>query len=171
MHLQRHEGGGWVSLSANKAEAGEMITELIGLNRAQFTQVMLLPQGQFAKFLQAADDERRVLLSRLFGTQLYDAITAELDRRRAAAIRQAARPRKPSHRGCRPPPRLRALDAPGRAARSWLCPAPVRHPARQVAADLALEAAGDRGAGDRRRRRSRRARDACERARRGPAGG
>jgi len=42
---------------ANKAEAGEMITELIGLNRAQFTQVMLLPQGQFAKFLQAADDE------------------------------------------------------------------------------------------------------------------
>jgi len=29
-----------------------------------------------------------VLLSKLFGTQLYDAITAELDRRRAAAIRQ-----------------------------------------------------------------------------------
>jgi exonuclease SbcC len=90
VHLQRQEAGSWVSLSANKAEAGELITELIGLNRAQFTQVMLLPQGQFAKFLQAADDDRRVLLSKLFGTQLYDRITAELDRRRAAAAEVAA---------------------------------------------------------------------------------
>src|ERR1035438_8336660 len=88
VHLQRQEDGGWVSLSANKAEAGARITELIGLNRAQFTQVMLLPQGQFAKFLQAADDDRRILLSKLFGTQLYDRITAELDRRRAAGVRQ-----------------------------------------------------------------------------------
>ena len=87
VHLQRREGASWVSLTANKAEAGEHITELIGLNRAQFTQVMLLPQGEFAKFLRAADDDRRVLLSKLFGTGLYDRITAVLDQRRAAAVR------------------------------------------------------------------------------------
>ncbi|MFI5068457.1 MAG: AAA family ATPase, partial [Streptosporangiales bacterium] len=90
VHLQRREGAGWASLTANKAEAGELITELIGLNRAQFSQVMLLPQGEFAQFLQAADDERRVLLSRLFGTGLYDRITAWLDQRRAAALRDRA---------------------------------------------------------------------------------
>ena len=141
VHLQRHEGGGWVSLSANKAEAGEMITELIGLNRAQFTQVMLLPQGQFAKFLQAADDERRVLLSKLFGTQLYDRITAELDRRRAAAIRQRQDAEAAIDAATSAAAEAAGLDAAARAE-----PAGAAGPERatrlkQVAADLAQTAA------------------------------
>mgnify|MGYP003693634141 CR=1 FL=1 len=45
VHLERLEAGGWSSLTSNKAEAGEMITEAVGLSREQFTQVMLLPQG------------------------------------------------------------------------------------------------------------------------------
>lgn len=88
VHLQRLENGRLVSLSSNKAEAGDLITEFVGLNREQFTQVMLLPQGEFAKFLRCGDDDRRMVLSRLFGTQLYDRITAELDRRRQAAAQQ-----------------------------------------------------------------------------------
>ncbi|HEY4853331.1 MAG TPA: AAA family ATPase [Streptosporangiaceae bacterium] len=94
VHLQRRDGDRWISLSSNKAEAGEAITDLIGLNRVQFTQVMLLPQGEFAKFLRSGDDDRRTVLTKLFGTQLYDRITAELDRRRFEAERarvQAAR--------------------------------------------------------------------------------
>jgi exonuclease SbcC len=91
VHLERFEGGGWVSVSSNKAEAGMMITEAIGLTREQFTQVMLLPQGEFATFLRARDDVRRELLSKLFGTGLYDRITAELDRRRYEAFRQRER--------------------------------------------------------------------------------
>jgi exonuclease SbcC len=97
VHLERLAGpepgdpegrsGGWTSLSSNKAEAGELITEVIGLNREQFTQVMLLPQGEFAKFLRSDDDDRRVLLTKLFGTQLYDRITAELERRGKEATR------------------------------------------------------------------------------------
>ena len=87
VHLQRRDGGNWASLSANKAEVGDLITEKVGLNREQFTQVMLLPQGEFAKFLRCDDDDRRTVLTRLFGTQLYDRITAELDRRRAEAVR------------------------------------------------------------------------------------
>jgi exonuclease SbcC len=141
VHLQRHEGGGWVSLSANKAEAGEMITELIGLNRAQFTQVMLLPQGQFAKFLQAADDERRVLLSKLFGTQLYDAITAELDRRRAAAIRQRLDAEAAIDAATSAAAEAAGLDAEARASLLEL-PGPERATRlKQVAADLAQTAA------------------------------
>jgi exonuclease SbcC len=87
VHLRRFTDGHWVSLSSNKAEAGEVITTAVGLNRAQFTQVMLLPQGEFARFLRADDDARRVLLTKLFGTGLYDQVTAELDRRRAEAVR------------------------------------------------------------------------------------
>jgi DNA repair protein SbcC/Rad50 len=88
VHLKRMEAGGWSSLSSNKAEVADLITEAIGLNREQFTQVMLLPQGEFARFLRARDDDRRGLLTKLFGTQLYDRVTAELERRRTDASRE-----------------------------------------------------------------------------------
>ena len=55
---------------------------------------MLLPQGEFAKFLRCGDDDRRMVLSRLFGTQLYDQITGELDRRRQAAAQRREQARK-----------------------------------------------------------------------------
>ncbi len=91
VHLQRRDGAAWASMSANKAEAGELIAELVGLTRVQFTQVMLLPQGEFARFLRSADDDRRKLLTRLFGTSLYDRITAELAARRTGATRARER--------------------------------------------------------------------------------
>lgn len=141
VHLQRQEAGSWVSLSANKAEAGELITELIGLNRAQFTQVMLLPQGQFAKFLQAADDDRRVLLSKLFGTQLYDRITAELDRRRAAAVRQRQEAEAAIDAATSAAAEAAGLDAGARAELLEL-PAPERATRlKRTGADLAQRAA------------------------------
>ena len=87
VHLERMETGGWVSRSSNKAEVAEQLAEVIGLTREQFTQVVLLPQGEFATFLKAGDDERRKLLSKLFGTHLYDRITEELDQRRAESVR------------------------------------------------------------------------------------
>jgi DNA repair protein SbcC/Rad50 len=91
VHLERMEAGNWSSLTSNKAEAAEAVTEAVGLNREQFTQVMLLPQGEFARFLRARDDDRRELLTKLFGTQLYDRVTAELDRRRTEAGRERDR--------------------------------------------------------------------------------
>ncbi|HEX9031602.1 MAG TPA: AAA family ATPase [Streptosporangiaceae bacterium] len=87
VHLRRREQDGWLSLSSNKAEVADWIAEIVGLNRAQFTQVMLLPQGEFARFLRCDDDARRAVLTKLFGTQLYDEITAELDRRQSEAVR------------------------------------------------------------------------------------
>ncbi|MDQ6937356.1 MAG: AAA family ATPase, partial [Actinomycetota bacterium] len=89
VHLERKEGAQWASVSSNKGEVGEIVGEIIGLNRDQFSQVVLLPQGDFARFLQADDDDRRVLLSRLFGTHLYDRVTAELVRLRADAKARA----------------------------------------------------------------------------------
>ncbi|MBO0787814.1 MAG: SMC family ATPase, partial [Actinobacteria bacterium] len=88
VHLERRQAGRWLSVSSNKAEVADEVAAVVGLTRAQFTQVMLLPQGEFARFLRCGDDERRVLLSKLFGTEVYDRITAELERRRAEAARQ-----------------------------------------------------------------------------------
>jgi exonuclease SbcC len=87
VRLDRMEAGAWATLSDRHTEVGDIVLAAVGLNRAQFTQVMLLPQGEFARFLRAGDKERHELLTKLFGTQLYDRVTAELDRRRADAVR------------------------------------------------------------------------------------
>jgi len=87
VHLERREAGRWVSRSSNKAEVADLLADELRLTRDQFTQVVLLPQGEFARFLRADDDERRSVLTKLFGTHLYDRITDELDRRRAVAVK------------------------------------------------------------------------------------
>lgn len=88
VHLERHEGETWVSKSSNKEEAGELITGAIGLTREQFIQVVLLPQGHFAKFLHSDDDARRQLLTKLFGTHLFDRIADGIEAQRTEATRQ-----------------------------------------------------------------------------------
>jgi DNA repair protein SbcC/Rad50 len=106
-HLQRWEDGRWVSRSSNKAEVALMLADDLGLTREQFTQVVLLQQGDFARFLRAGDDDRRGVLSKLFGTQLYDRGTARrvvrVGRRRSGrpVRRRARRTRHPADRGPR----------------------------------------------------------------------
>ena len=92
VHLERLMDGVWTSVSSNKAEVGTELRERIGLSAEQFTQVVLLPQGEFQKFLRAKDDDRRHLLTTIFGTHLYDRITATLDTlsREAGEDRRAA---------------------------------------------------------------------------------
>ena len=115
VHLQRRAGPAWASMSASKAEAGELIAELVGLTRAQFTQVMLLPQGEFARFLHSTDDVRRALLTRLFGTSLYDRITAELAERRTGAARARDRAGRAIADAVSAAAEAAGLDAAGRA--------------------------------------------------------
>lgn len=92
--LQRWEEGGWVEVSHDFAEVGEEISARLGLTREQFTQVVLLPQGEFARFLAATDDNRQELLTKLFGTQLYDRITSEIAQRATVARRAADEARR-----------------------------------------------------------------------------
>jgi exonuclease SbcC len=86
-HLERWNADRWLSVSSNKGEIGDVLDAEIGLSREQFTQVVLLPQGEFATFLRADDDERRDVLSRLFGAELFSRITDELDAQRQAGQR------------------------------------------------------------------------------------
>ena len=44
----------------------ELAEKLIGLDKEQFRQVILLPQGQFEKFLTANSDEKDKILSKIF---------------------------------------------------------------------------------------------------------
>ncbi|MFI9029419.1 AAA family ATPase [Streptomyces sp. NPDC053560] len=75
----------WKALSRSHQEIGEEIQQLLGMSKEQFCQVVLLPQGEFAKFLRADAEARAKLLGRLFDTRRFAALEERL-----ATVRKAA---------------------------------------------------------------------------------
>jgi exonuclease SbcC len=91
--LEERVAGAWTTLSTAHREAGDEILELVGMSAEQFFQVVLLPQGEFAKFLRADSAARAQLLEKLFGTGVYRSAEEWLVGRRIATSRvvEAAR--------------------------------------------------------------------------------
>ncbi|UGY94847.1 AAA family ATPase [Streptomyces gobiensis] len=77
--------GQWRALSRSHQEIGEEIGQLLGMSRDQFCQVVLLPQGDFARFLRAGAEERGQLLGRLFDTRRFAAVERHLTELRGTA--------------------------------------------------------------------------------------
>jgi len=80
--------GEWRALSRSHQEVGEEIAQLTGMSREQFCQVVLLPQGDFARFLRAGAEERAKLLGRLFDTGRFAAAEEHLARMRRTALEE-----------------------------------------------------------------------------------
>ncbi|WP_411110369.1 AAA family ATPase [Streptomyces sp. c-19] len=80
--------GTWAGLSRSHQETGEEITQLVGMSREQFCQVVLLPQGDFARFLRADAEARGRLLGRLFDTRRFAAVEDRLAELRRTAQQQ-----------------------------------------------------------------------------------
>ncbi|WP_309093818.1 SMC family ATPase [Streptomyces sp.] len=76
--------GAWKDLSRSHQEIGEEVTQLLGMSREQFCQVVLLPQGDFARFLRADAEARGKLLGRLFDTRRFADVEKRLAERRRA---------------------------------------------------------------------------------------
>ncbi|MFJ1812019.1 MULTISPECIES: AAA family ATPase [unclassified Streptomyces] len=88
--LREHDAvtGAWKDLSRSHQEIGEEITQLLGMSREQFCQVVLLPQGDFARFLRADAEARGRLLGRLFDTRRFAEVEKRLvERRRTTEAR------------------------------------------------------------------------------------
>ncbi|MFJ2213449.1 AAA family ATPase [Streptomyces sp. NPDC101062] len=79
------DSGGWRALSRSHQEIGEEISQLLGMSREQFCQVVLLPQGDFARFLRADAEARGRLLGTLFDTRRFAAVEERLAELRRAA--------------------------------------------------------------------------------------
>ncbi len=60
------------AVAAKTTEVTREVEHLVGLNAAQFRQVILLPQGRFAEVLRAKAEEREALLKTLFDTVIYE---------------------------------------------------------------------------------------------------
>ncbi|MDT9683070.1 SMC family ATPase [Streptomyces sp. TRM76323] len=125
------DAGAWNGLSRSHQEIGEEVVQLVGMSRDQFCQVVLLPQGDFSRFLRADAEARGKLLGRLFGTRRFAAVEERL-----AELRRAAEQRV--REGDQ---RLLALahrmaQAAGDAAAGW--PAPDGGPGDPGLADAVL---------------------------------
>ncbi|WP_418955818.1 AAA family ATPase [Streptomyces tritici] len=79
------ETGAWQALSRSHQEIGEELGQAVGMSREQFCQVVLLPQGDFARFLRADAEARGRLLGRLFDTRRFAAVEERLAELRRGA--------------------------------------------------------------------------------------
>ncbi|MFD9726957.1 AAA family ATPase [Streptomyces sp. NPDC059072] len=164
--LRERTGEGWEALSRSHQEIGEEIEQLLGMSREQFCQVVLLPQGEFAKFLRADEAARGRLLGRLFDTRRFAAVETLLgERRRAAEAKVRAGDEKVLHTAQRlaqaagDSADLRAWPMPGHqpgdpglagAVRAWAAVARCAARERRTVAEYALAAVEGRYAAARR---------------------
>ncbi|MDJ1137704.1 SMC family ATPase [Streptomyces iconiensis] len=84
------QSAAWQPLSRSHQEIGEEIGQALGMSRDQFCQVVLLPQGDFARFLRSGAEDRAKLLGRLFDTGRFAAVEDELTRMRKEAQHEVA---------------------------------------------------------------------------------
>ena len=69
--LSKEEGGSFVSITQNTSGTVDMVNEVIGIDKDQFTKAIVLSQGKFDEFLTADEDVRYELLEVITGTDIY----------------------------------------------------------------------------------------------------
>lgn len=63
----------------------EKINSILGLTKAQFSQIIMLPQGEFGKLLTSETENKEAILRRVFNTDLYKKIQESLNEKRKEA--------------------------------------------------------------------------------------
>jgi DNA repair protein SbcC/Rad50 len=79
--------GSWIALSTRVDEVGLLVTRVLGMNKDQFCQVVMLPQGLFQTFLRAGAKERHDVLESLFETRRFGRVEAWLSEHRRSCER------------------------------------------------------------------------------------
>lgn len=74
--------GRWRPLTERVPEVAQRVQGLLGLSAEEFSKIVLLPQGQFQRFLEMNSKERAEILEKLFPVAIY-ARVAEAARGRA----------------------------------------------------------------------------------------
>jgi exonuclease SbcC len=72
------------------SQVDEKIRSLIGLTKEQFSQIVMLPQGEFRKLLTSDTENKEDILRRIFQTSLYKTVADRLNDKRKAAQQAVA---------------------------------------------------------------------------------
>ena len=75
-------------LASRPADVDAEVQRRLGFSAEQFRQVVILPQGQFRKFLESTSQERETILEALFRTDLYSRVEQSL-REREKSLRDS----------------------------------------------------------------------------------
>ena len=71
--------GGWkLEVSGAAKRVTEYAQSLLSLTAEQFSQVIVLPQGEFLRLLRASSTDKAKILKTLFGCELWDALPGRL---------------------------------------------------------------------------------------------
>ena len=102
---------GWRTIEAvasGPRDVGYEIPTIVGLDKDQFLQTIVLPQGKFSQFLTATSDAREQILRDIFDTQIYSDFTKALTDA-AASSKRGIEERRVAALGAFE--RVRSLDA------------------------------------------------------------
>ncbi|MFT9819504.1 SbcC/MukB-like Walker B domain-containing protein [Lysinibacillus sp. NPDC056185] len=66
-------------------EVDKKLQDIIGLTKDQFSQIVMLPQGEFRKLLTSDSTNKEVILRKIFKTDRFGAMTKRLDAKRKEA--------------------------------------------------------------------------------------
>ena len=80
----RLDGGQWTPVADRIGEVDAEMESRLGLSLDEFSKIVLLPQGEFQRFLEMDSSDRVGILEKLFPVDLHDAVT-ELARQKARA--------------------------------------------------------------------------------------
>ena len=94
--LERDDGRSWSSVR----EVNQAVRDILGLTAEQYAQVVMIAQGEFQRILLAGSDERRALLSKLFGTEIYRDIEQQLKERNREALAEVNAARQQFSAAC-----------------------------------------------------------------------
>lgn len=78
LELYKYENDKQILISDKPSDGDRVIKEIIGLDYNQLNRVMILAQGEFAKFLKSSSDEKTKLLSKIFQTYIFKDIEEKL---------------------------------------------------------------------------------------------
>ncbi|MFV8829512.1 AAA family ATPase [Alkalihalobacterium sp. APHAB7] len=67
------------------SQVNEKLQEIIGLTKEQFSQIVMLPQGEFRKLLTSETEDKEEILRKIFKTGLFKHVTERLNEKRISA--------------------------------------------------------------------------------------
>lgn len=65
----------------NRQEVNRKLVEILGVDARQFTQIVMIAQGDFLRLLLAKSDERKEIFSKIFDTKIFRKVQEELKNR------------------------------------------------------------------------------------------
>ena len=71
-------GGEEKLLASNARKVNEEVQSLLGIDKNQFSQIVMIAQGDFSKILTAKGSDREILLRNIFNTEVYQQLQERL---------------------------------------------------------------------------------------------